>query len=87
MKDLGVQVGQVGHDEYEDGLDHANLMGEPCNETGTKAPYHPYYRATDRHHEERSQSRKHVRIKYFRRPYLVVSLEHMVQHLCVIKQP
>lgn len=87
MKDLGVQVGQVGHDEYEDGLDHANLVGEPCNETGTEAPYHSYYRATDRHHKERSQSREHVRVKYFRRSYLVVSLEHMVQHLRVIKQP
>ena len=87
VKDLGVQVRQVSHDEYEDGLDHANLMGEPRDETSAEAPYHADYRAADRHHEERSQSRQHVRVKYFRRSYLVVRLEHMVQHLRVIKWP
>ena len=87
VKDLGVQVRQVSHDEYEDRLDHANLMGEPRDETSGEAPYHADYRATDRHHEERSQSRQYVRVKYFRRSYLVVRLEHMVQHLRVVKWP
>lgn len=55
MKNLGVEISQVRHDEYEDGLDHANLMGESRNETGGEAPYHPYYRPTDRHDEEGGQ--------------------------------
>ena len=62
-------------------------MSEPRNESSCDAPYHSYYRAADRHHEERSKSRQYVRVEYFRWSYLVVRLEHVVQYLRVIKQP
>jgi len=54
VEDLRVQVRQVRHDEYEDRLDHAHLMGEPGDEAGGEAPDYTYDRAADRHYQERS---------------------------------
>lgn len=57
MEDFSVQVSQIAHDKNENRLDDPNVVGETGNETGEEAPNNADQRATDRNHNERSETR------------------------------
>ena len=54
---FSVEVGQVAHDEDEDGLDDEHVIGEPGDEAGEEAPNDANQRPAQRHHQERGESR------------------------------
>lgn len=79
MEDFSIQICQIRHDEYEDRLDDAHLMGEPGHQTSGESPYDSYYGATEGHHEEGPQSGQDIRVKDIRRPHFTICFEHMVK--------
>ena len=83
MEDLGVEVGQVAHDEDEDGLDDAHVVGEARDESGEEAPDDADRRAAQRHHQKVGQPRQHVRGADVLLAHADVRVEHVVQHLHV----
>lgn len=37
-----IQVGQISHNENENWLNHANVVGESCHQAGKETPYDTY---------------------------------------------
>lgn len=81
MENLSIEVGQVRHDEDEDGFYDSDLICVSSDEACQEAPQDANDGATKRHHKEWSKSRREVYIQNVAGTHLRVGLEHMIQHL------
>lgn len=57
VKYFGVEISEIRHDEYKDGLYDANLVCKSRYETRSEAPENPDYRTSDCHYEKRGETR------------------------------
>lgn len=81
MEDLCVEVGEVGHDEDEDGLYDPDLVGVAGDHARGEPPDDPDDRPTHGHHDEGEEACQDVCVKDIGSPHLCVGLEHVVQYL------
>lgn len=81
MKELSVEVGQVRHDEDEDGLYDSDLVCVSGDQACEESPQDANDGATKRHHKERSKSHHEVYIQNVAGSHLCVGLEQVIQHL------
>lgn len=81
MEDLSIEVGQVRHDEDEDGLYDSDLVCVPSDEACKEAPQDANDSATKRHHKERSKSHHEIYTQNVAGTHLRVGLEQVIQHL------
>lgn len=79
MEELGREVGDVGDDEDDEGLQHPHVLREPGDEAGERPAHHPDAHAPEGHHEEGQDARPEVH--QVDRPHLAERPEHLVQHL------
>ena len=81
MEDFRIQVSQVAHDEDEDGLNDADVVGETGDETGEEAPDDADQSAANCDDEEGGKAGQNVRVLDIFHTHADVSVEHVVQHL------
>ncbi len=79
MEDLRVEVGHVGHDEDEERLQDAGVVGEPGDEAGEVAPDDTDEGTAEGHHQEGGEALHDVRHLNVALAHVHVGLEHVVE--------
>jgi len=81
VKDFSIEIGQVAHDENEDGFNDANVIGESSYQSGEETPDDSDQSTAQRHDCERSNPSQNVSILDVFCSHSDVGVKHVVQHL------
>ena len=83
MEDFGIEIGQVAHDEDENGFDDEDVIGEPRNEARQKAPDDTDQGTAHGRNQKWADSGQNVRVLHVLRAQSDVNVKHLVQHLLI----